>query len=175
MIAIKEFIQQIVYVAIAVIIIELILPKGNTKKYVYVVLSLFILLNIVSPVINILKDVNMQNIYQDVLSNISSNKAQHSDDVVEAFSEYKNSKVEESLKNNIINEIEERLTNMNVKVKDIDISFNEEYSFENIEIHIENLDYLGDRRDEKILDIMTWLEKEYELPSNGINITEEAK
>ena len=175
MIAIKEFIEQIIYVAMAVIIIELILPKGNTKKYVYVVLSLFILLNVVSPVINILKDINMQNIYQDVLSNISSNKVINSDDVVDAFSEYKNSKVEENLKNNIIKEIEERLTNMNVKVKDIDISFNEEYSAQDIEIHIENLDYLEDRRDEKILDIMTWLEQEYALPSNGIKITEEAK
>lgn len=175
MATIKEFIEQIVYVAIAVIIIELILPKGNTKKYIYVVLSLFILLNVVSPVINILKDIDTQNIYEDVLSNISLNKAQHSDDVVEAFSEYKNSKVEESLKNNIIKEIEERLTNMNVEVIDIEINLNEEYSFEDIEIHIENLDYLRDRRDEKILDIMTWLEKEYEISNNSITITEEGK
>ena len=37
MIAIRGFIELIIYLAIVAIIIELILPKGNTKKYVYVI------------------------------------------------------------------------------------------------------------------------------------------
>ena len=30
----KSFIEQIIYISIVLIIIEIIMPKGNTKKYV---------------------------------------------------------------------------------------------------------------------------------------------
>ena len=73
MVTLKSFIEQIIYISIVLIIIEIIMPKGNTKKYVYVVLSLFLLLNILSPVINILKDADIQNALDNVIQTISGN------------------------------------------------------------------------------------------------------
>ena len=73
MVTLKSFIEQIIYISIVLIIIEIIMPKGNTKKYVYVVLSLFLLLNILSPVINILKAADIQNALDNVIQTISGN------------------------------------------------------------------------------------------------------
>lgn len=174
MIAIRGFIEQIIYLAIVTIIIELILPKGNTKKYVYSILSLFLLLNLISPVINIIRDLDMQSIYQDVLDNISIGREQKNEDAIAVFAEYKNEKITNELKEQMIKDIQNKLTNMNVEIKDIDIDLNETYDIEKIRIDIENLDYLGANRDKKILDIILILENEYELKSNSIIITEEA-
>lgn len=173
MIAIRSFIEQIIYLAIVAIIIELILPKGNTKKYVYSILSLFLLLNIVSPVINIIRDIDMHDIYENVISNISSGVDYSKDGTVAVFAEYKNEKITQGLKEEMLKDIENKLNAMNVKVSNIDIKLNDEYEFERLEVNINNLDYLGDGSNKKILDIITMLETEYKIPNNSIVITEE--
>lgn len=175
MIAIRDFIQQIIYISVVVIIIELILPKGNTKKYVYVILSLFILLNVISPIINVLRDIDMQQIYEDILANIPLELEKNSFNAVEVFSEYKNEKVLEEAEDKLLVEIEEKLRNMNIELKELDLDFTDEYEFEKLKITINNLDYLGDNKKKKILDIITMLEDEYEIKTNAIVITEEAK
>jgi len=174
MVAIRSFIEQIIYLAIVAIIIELILPKGNTKKYVYCILSLFLLLNVVSPVINIIRDIDMQKIYDNVISNISSDVKYNNDDTVAVFAEYKNEKITEELKKEMLNDIEFKLNNMNVNVNDIDIKLNDNFEFNSLEVYIDNLNYLGENRYKKISDILSMLEKEYEIPTNSIVITEEA-
>jgi len=172
---IREFIQQIIYVAIIVIIIELVLPKGNTRKYVYVILSLFMLLNIISPVVNIFKDADMQNIYTDVLSVISGKEKDSKEIDIAVFSEYKSEKITENLKTELARDIEVILNNMNIQLKDLDLTLTDEYTFEKIEITIGNLDYLGKSKDKKILDIITMLENEYEISNNVIEIIEEGE
>lgn len=175
MIAIRGFIQQIIYIAIVAIIIELILPKGNTKKYVYVILSLFILLNVVSPVVNIIKDADMQTIYNNVLDAISENTINNLDNDVAVFSEYKNEKIVSSLKNELEKEIEDIFSNMNVELKELDLELTDEYTFKRLEVTIGNLDYLGKEKAKKISDIIMMLEKEYEISDHVIKITEEGK
>lgn len=174
MIAIRSFIEQIIYLTIVSIIIELILPKGNTKKYVYCILSLFLLLNIVSPVINIIRDVDMQEICDNVLSKISDNTNYNEDDTVAVFAEYKSERITNELKKEMLKDIENKLDNLNVKINDINIKLNDNYEFKTLEVYIENLDCLGEKKNKKIADIITLLEKEYGLPSNSIVITEEA-
>lgn len=175
MIAIRDFIKQIIYISVVAIIIELILPKGNTKKYVYVILSLFILLNVISPIINILRDIDMQQIYEDILANISIESEKNSFNAVEVFSEYKNEKVLEEAEEKLLVEIKEKLSNMNIELKELDLDFTDEYEFEKLKITINNLDYLGDNKKKKILDVITMLEDEYEIKTNAIVITEEAE
>jgi len=174
MIAIRSFIEQTIYLAIVAIIIELILPKGNTKKYVYGILSLFLLLNIVSPVINIIRDIDIKGVYDNVLSNISGDIEYNKADTVAVFAEYKNEKIANELKEEMIKDIEKKLNNINIKVNDIDIKLKDNYEFKSLEVYIDNLDYLGENRHNKIVDIISLLEKEYEMPSNSIIITEEA-
>lgn len=173
--AVKEFVNQIIYIAIVAIIIELILPKGNTKKYVYIILSLFILLNVISPVVNIIKDADMQTVYDNVLAAISGNEVENNNMDIAVFSEYKNEKITENLKKELSKEIERMLNNMNVKLKDLDLTLTDEYTFESLEITIGNLDYLGESKDKKILDIITMLENEYEISNNVIEIIEEGE
>lgn len=175
MAAIKLFIEQVIYISIVAIIIELIIPKGNTKKYVYVILSLFILLNIISPVINIIKDTDMQTVFDDVLETISTNTQNSNNTSIEEFSEYKNVKITKSLEENLSNEIKNKLTTINVEFKDLKIVLNDNYIFEELKIEIGNLDHLNDKKIEKISDIIAIISEEYSIDENAITIIEEGK
>lgn len=170
---IRDFIQQILYLAIVTIIIELILPKGNTKKYVYVILSLFMLLNIVSPVINIIRDIEMQEIYDNVLAKIKGSSKYEADNAVEVFSDYKNDKITQTIKTEMYKDIEEKLKNINVEMLDLKLELDNDYAFEKIDIAIGNIDHLGTKKSDKILDIMILLKNEYKIQDNVITITEE--
>ena len=175
MTGIRAFIEQIIYISIVAIIIELILPKGNTKKYVYVILSLFILLNIVSPVINIINDIDMQTVFDDVLETISTNTQNVDTISIKEFAAYKNTKVTEDLKNSLSKEIKNKLSSINVKFKDLQIVLNDNYEFEELKVEIGTLDHLNDKKIEKISDIITMIGKEYELDENKVTIIEEGK
>ena len=49
---VSSWIQGIIIAVIISTIIEMILPEGNSKKYIKVVIGVYILFSIVSPVIN---------------------------------------------------------------------------------------------------------------------------
>lgn len=172
---IRGYIEIIIYVAIVAVIIELILPKGNTKKYVYVILSLFILLNIVSPFINIIKDTDMQEVFSDVLETISTNTQNANTTDIEEFSAYKDTKVTKDLENSLSKEIKSKLASQNIEFKDLRIDLDDNYEFEELKIEIGNLDHLGDKKIEKISDVIRMISEEYELDENIITIVEEGK
>lgn len=175
MIAIKAFIEQVIYVAIIAIIIELILPKGNTKKYIYIILSLFVLLNVISPIIDVVKDTNMQTVLDNVLETVSGN-AESIDNVdVKEFSEYKNEKVTEKLEEELSYEIKEKLSSINIKFKDLRVKLSDQYNFEELEIKIGNLNSLGNRKVEKISNAISMISKEYNISENVITIIEEGE
>lgn len=172
---IRGFIELIIYVAIVAIIIELIMPKGNTKKYVYVILSLFILLNITSPVINIIQDTDMQEVFDNVLETISTNIDNANTVNIEEFSEYKNIKITEELESNLLKDIKNKLSSLNVEFKDLKILLDDNFGFEELKVEIGNLEYLKDKKVEKISDVISQISKEYGIDENTITIIEEGK
>lgn len=174
MIALKSFIQQIIYIAIISIIIELIMPKGNTKKYVYVILSLFVFLNILSPVINIIKDIDVQNTLDRVLETISSDVEENSIDISE-FSEYANTKVKSQLEEKLSNEIKAKVISMNIVVKEVKIKIDGNNNFKTLEIIVENMENLGENKITKIGEIITLVAENYAIDEKNIIISEEGK
>ena len=56
----NSWLQGIIIAVIITTIIEMILPKGNTKKYVKVVLGIYVVFNIMTPVVNKFFDSNFE-------------------------------------------------------------------------------------------------------------------
>lgn len=69
----NDWIEQIAIAVIIVSLFEMILPNGNIKKYVKIILGFFIVFNIISPFVNknIYKDFNVDNILDDYISDNS--------------------------------------------------------------------------------------------------------
>ena len=53
---ISNYAETIILLTIAITIIELLLPKGNNKKYVMLICSLVIMLAVINPIISILNE-----------------------------------------------------------------------------------------------------------------------
>ena len=56
----NTWIQGIIISVIIATIIEMILPSGNSKKYIKVVLGVYVVFNIVAPVVNKLSNNNFK-------------------------------------------------------------------------------------------------------------------
>lgn len=171
MIALKSFIEQIIYIAIISIIIEIIMPKGNTKKYVYVILSLFVLLNILSPVFNVIKDVDMQSALDNILETISGN-VESSNISIEDFSGYTNDKVKKELEEKLKTELKIKFLDIDMKVKEVNIKKDASNNFKSLEVEVENLEYLGENKISRIADAIKLVAESYGIDENNVVIIE---
>ena len=57
----------------------------------------------------------------------------------------------------------------------LDILLDEDLAFEELKVQIGNLDHLGDKKIQKISDIIEMISKEYNIPENTIRIIEEGE
>lgn len=95
--AIKEWCEGIIIAIIISIIIELLLPNGNNKKYVKVISGIYIMFVVLNPILEIIKyDINFENIFNFEDIEVSSNI---NDDMKEVYI----TGIEESIKFEIEN------------------------------------------------------------------------
>ncbi len=130
---ISSWTQGIIVSVIIASIIEMILPDGNSKKYVKVVIGVFILFSIVSPVINKFtkKEINISSIvdvekYSDAKQVSSTNLEVNT-----------NLNIKQMYETNLKVDIKSKIESKGFKVKDITINISDdEYKIEKIDIGI---------------------------------------
>ncbi len=133
---ISNWIQGIIVAVIISTIIEMILPEGNSKKYIKVVIGVYILFSIVSPVINKItkKDLKVSNMF-DLNEYIQAYSANNYNNLNESQESQIRSIYETSLKN----DMKEKISQKGYKVNDIvlEIEGDESYSIKQINLTIE--------------------------------------
>lgn len=130
---ISSWTQGIIVSVIIASIIEMILPDGNSKKYVKVVIGVFILFSIVSPVINKFtkKEINISSIvdvekYSDAKQVSSTNLEVNT-----------SLNIKQMYGTNLKVDIKNKIESKGFKVKDITINISDdEYKIEKIDIGI---------------------------------------
>lgn len=130
---ISSWTQGIIVSVIIASIIEMILPDGNSKKYVKVVIGVFILFSIVSPVINKFtkKEINISSIvdvekYSDAKQVSSTNLEVNT-----------SLNIKQMYETNLKVDIKSKIESKGFKVKDITINISDdEYKIEKIDIGI---------------------------------------
>lgn len=144
------WIQGIVISVIITTIIELILPSSNSKKYIKVVLGVYVVFNIITPIVNQFFDSNFE-----LASIIDVDEYMKKMELYEVNSENKNidKTNEENIKNIYISNLK---NDMKAKIKD------RGYIVQNIEFEIENLDTY----EIKSVNITLKNNKEQEIDSN---------
>lgn len=136
----NTWIQGIIISVIIATIIEMILPSGNSKKYIKVVLGVYVVFNIVAPVVNKLSNNNFE-----LSSIINIDKYTEKMQTYEALSQNINmtDTNEETIKQLYISKLEKdmksKLEEKNYIVNNIIINVedDEEYAIKNVTIYIE--------------------------------------
>lgn len=131
---ISSWAQEIITAVIIASIIQMILPEGSSKKYINVVIGVFILFTIVAPIINKFtsKKIDMASIinldkYKDTKQVVSTN-----------LEENNNLNIKEMYIANLKVDIKSKIQSKGFKVQDVSvqISDNEEYLIEKIDVGI---------------------------------------
>lgn len=136
----NTWLQGIIVCVIIATIIELILPSGSTKKYIKVVLGMFIVFNIITPVINkitknnfeISSIINMDEYSKKMKTYETSSQNQVSSNANEqTIKQIYISKLEKDIKNKL------KEKNYTVSKIEIEINENEEYSIKQINLLVQ--------------------------------------
>lgn len=131
---ISSWAQGIIISVIIGSIIEMILPEGSSKKYIKIVIGVFILFTIVVPVIN-----KFTGNSENLASIIDFDKYSDSKEVVSTNLEKSNNfNIRQMYETNLKVDIKSKIKSKGFEVQDIDlnISDDEEYRIESIDITI---------------------------------------
>ena len=156
----SNWIEQITISIITVSIFELILPKGNLKKYIKVVLGIYIIFCIISPFVNTFKLYDFENIDTDKL-------------IEEKSSSINQESMDKRLQNLYIDElkkdISKKISENGYNVDKINIDANLQQESENPGIH--NIDLvITNNKIESVKKLDIRKQKENEAQQNSENI-----
>lgn len=152
----NTWLQGIIVCVIIATIIELILPSGSTKKYIKVVLGMFILFNIITPVINkitknnfeISSIINMDEYSKKMKTYETASQNQVSSNANEqTIKQIYISKLEKDIKNKL------KEKNYIVSKIKIEINENEEYSIKQINLLVQKDEEETEKKQENAIEI----------------------
>ncbi|MBR1883587.1 MAG: stage III sporulation protein AF [Clostridia bacterium] len=169
---VKEWANSLLCLGIFTAIVEMVLPKGNIKKYIYVIIGIVTILVIISPFIS---KTDYENLAIDAVETISKNALEikedtYSKEVTEEFSKYQESMVREEYVNNLKKSIWNDLTSKGVILDKVEISINDDYNVGKLEIVVKEYskyEYTSSQ------DIMKYIENYYDIAKENVVINDE--
>lgn len=168
----KEYISTIIYISIFIIILELIIPNSKTKKYITMLASLIVIITIISPVINIIKEDRLEDTLSQVIETISSSAVQMKNTKKYDFSDYQNKILLKSTRQSLEDDIENYIRNNmaeDIDLDSVDIDLNKDYTLGEVKIYIRKM------KTENILkvsNLINSINENYSIPKDLIKIIE---
>lgn len=132
--------QGIIVAVIIATIIEMLLPEGSSKKYIKVVVGIYILFTIVSPVIT--KITNKEFKLSDIIDLDEYIEAASSDNTYNELEKSNNENIKEVYIASLKSDIEEKIANKgyNADSIEVEVQDNDEYTINSITISVSKLD-----------------------------------
>lgn len=134
---ISTWVQGIIIAVIIGTIIEMLLPEGNCKKYIKVVIGIYILFSVVSPVITKVtgNEFRVSNIFDiNTYLETSTNNQQQEYETIQS------KQIKQIYENNLKNDMKQKIKEKGYNVKNIylEIENNEQYTITYINIQLSN-------------------------------------
>ena len=151
-------------------IIRLVIPKNNLRKYIYSLIGIITIIALVSPLIDIFKNNDMQDSIKSVLSNLDEQENVNVD--TEKYSNVKEEAVKKSFIQSIKNDVKSKLEGKSIVVKSVDVFISDNYDIEKIEINIEKID-TSKASISSVTQIVKYINEEYDIGYSKIEVIEE--
>ena len=159
---ISSWAEQIVLAVIVATIIELILPKNKNKKYIQMVIGVYVLFNIISPIIKNKEKISVEEY------NIDKYQTKSQYEVDQSSMDERIEKIYlEELKNNAISKFEEDGFSVEKCVVDAELDTTKK----NAGIHSINVRITGSVDEEQLAKTIKMLAEEYEIVESKIKVS----
>ena len=166
----RNWISVLLCLGIFVTIIRLVIPKNNLRKYIYSLIGIITIIALVSPLIDIFKNNDMQDSIKSVLSNLDEQENVNVD--TEKYSNVKEEAVKKSFIQSIKNDVKSKLEDKSIGVKSVDVFISDNYDIEKIEINIEKID-TSKASISSVTQIVKYINEEYDIGYSKIEVIEE--
>ena len=159
---ISSWAEQIVLAVIVATIIELILPKNKNRKYIQMVIGVYVLFNIISPIIK-----NKENISVEEY-NIDKYQTKSQYEVDQSSMDERIEKIYlDELKNNVISKFKEAGFSVEKCVVDAELDTTKK----NAGIHEISIRIKGSANEGQLAKTIKKLAEEYEIEENKIKVS----
>lgn len=119
---ISSWAQQIIFAVIIGTILQMLLPEGKNKKYIKIVIGVYVLFAVISPVIGKDIDIDLNEL------NISL------DNTTTSLDETNNKNINDIFVTNLVQDIKSKLNNKGYSCENVELQTNENYEVEKITI-----------------------------------------
>lgn len=166
----KNWISVLLCLGIFITIIKLVIPKNNLRKYIYSLIGIITIIALVSPVIDMFENGQMQDSLKTVLSNIDDSDNSSID--TEKYNKIKEDAVKSSFIQSIKTDIRAKLEAKNIVVKNVTVFVSDDYDIEKIEINIEKIDK-SKANISSVTQVVKYINDEYDIGYSKIEVIEE--
>lgn len=153
--------EQIVLAVVVATIIELILPKSKNKKYIQMVIGIYVLFNIISPVIKNKEDFSIDKYNLENYETSSQN-------VIDQSS--MDARIEKIYLEELEDTVTSKFEDNGFEVTKCDVDAVLDINKKNAGIHLINVKVKGPADEEKIAKIKTEIAEEFEIDQNKISV-----
>lgn len=164
----RNWIVALLCLSILIVIIQLVIPKTNLRKYIYTLIGIITVITIISPVVDLLKKQDIKESIADVLSSFNTNDATVSVNSAD-LEEKKTGLVKVQFIDSIKQDIKDKLESKNITVKSINVSVDDNYDITKLEIKI----LKSKNGIVSVNEIVKYLNNEYGIDYSKISIVEE--
>lgn len=119
---ISSWAQQIIFAVIIGTILQMLLPEGKNKKYIKIIIGVYVLFAVISPVIGKDLDIDLNEF------NLSL------DNTTTSLDETNNKNINDIFVTNLVQDIKSKLNNKGYSCENVELQTNENYEVEKITI-----------------------------------------
>ena len=164
----RNWIVALLCLSILIVIIQLVIPKTNLRKYIYTLIGIITVITIISPVVDLLKKQDIKESIADVLSSFNTNDVTVSVNSSD-LEEKKTGLVKVQFIDSIKQDIKDKLESKNITVKSINVSVDDNYDITKLEIKI----LKSKNGIVSVNEIVKYVNNEYGIDYSKISIVEE--
>ena len=164
----RNWIVALLCLSILIVIIQLVIPKTNLRKYIYTLIGIVTVITIISPVVDLLKKQDIKESIADVLSSFNTNDAAISVNSSD-LEEKKTGLVKVQFIDSIKQDIKDKLESKNITVKSMNVSVDDNYDITKLEIKITK----SKTGIVSVNEIVKYVNNEYGIDYSKISIVEE--
>lgn len=162
----RNWINILLCLGIFTTIIQLVMPSNKLRKYIYSLIGVVTIITIVSPFVNFLENNDMEVALKQVISNIDETEFENVDE--QKYKDITKEAIKESFISSIKLDVENKLANSGVNVKNCNVFVDNDYNIEKVEINI-NKENNGIS---KVTDIVKYINQEYDIDFSKIIVVE---
>ena len=158
----RNWINMILALGILFTVIRIIVPNTKLKKYIYSLMGIVTIIVILSPVINLIKNGDLENSFKNIFLNMASAETLNTEYTnLSNYEDVNKNNVKENFKLNVKNDIKQKLAqNIDNEIQ-VEIDITDTYNIDKVTINV--VGYTS-------FDIASFINQEYDIDRQKVII-----